>query len=94
VIQGKTDVKARYLFPVLCMIKRTPKILYGFKGKHLSLHGLYREIKKRRGRTKILFSAVVSMNDAEPARIVFVRDRKKIGWPFFAPTVSLGTLNT
>ena len=70
----------RHLLPVICMIKRTPKILYGFKGKRLSLDGIYREVKKRRGRAKILSSAVVIMNDGEQARIVFVRDRKKKDW--------------
>jgi len=54
-----------------------PKILYGFTGKRLTLDGIYRELKKRRGRAKILSSTVVTMNDGQSARIVFVRDRRK-----------------
>ncbi|MFU2207831.1 transposase [Solidesulfovibrio sp. C21] len=70
----------RHLLPVICMVKRTPKILYGWSGKRLSLDGIYRELKKRRGRAKILSSTVVTMNDGEVARIVFVRDRRKKDW--------------
>jgi hypothetical protein len=70
----------RPLIPVICMVKRTPKVLYGFQGKRLSLDGIYRVLKKRRGRAKILSSAVVAMNNGEPARIVFVRDRRKKDW--------------
>ncbi|QLA18199.1 transposase (plasmid) [Desulfolutivibrio sulfoxidireducens] len=70
----------RPLIPVLCMVKRTPKILYGFQGKRLSLDGIYRALKKRRGRAKILSSVGVAMNDGESARIVFVRDRRKKDW--------------
>jgi len=70
----------RPLIPVICMVKRTPKILYGFKGKRLTLDGIYCELKKRRGRAKILSSTVVTMNDGQPARVVFVRDRRKKDW--------------
>lgn len=70
----------RHLIPVICMIKRTPTVLYGYNGKRLSAEGIFREVKKRRGRAKILSSAVVTMNDGEQARIVFVRDRKKKDW--------------
>lgn len=67
----------RHLFPVIFMVKRTPKILYGWSGKRLSLDGIYRELKKRHGRAKILSVAVVIINDSEPARIVFARDHRK-----------------
>jgi hypothetical protein len=70
----------RSLIPVICMVKRTPKILYGFSGKRLSLDGIYRELKKRRGLAKVLASAVVTMNDGQSARLVFVRNRHKKDW--------------
>jgi len=70
----------RPLIPVICMIKKTPKILYGYKGRRLALDGIYRELKKRRGRAQILSSTVVTMNDGQEARIVFVRDRRKKDW--------------
>jgi len=68
------------LLPVICMVKRTPKILYGFGGKRLTLEGIYRELKKRRGRAKVLASAVITLNDGQNARLVFVRDRRKKDW--------------
>jgi hypothetical protein len=71
---------ARAHLPVICMIKRTPKVLYGFEGRRLSVEDIYRRIRKRRGRAKILASAVVTMNDGLEARIVFVRDRRKKDW--------------
>ena len=70
----------RNLLPIICMIKRTPNVHYGYKGKRLSADRIFLEVKKRRGLAKILSSAVVTMNDGEQARIVFVRDRKKKDW--------------
>lgn len=66
--------------PIICMIKKTSKIYYGFGGKRISLESIYRELRKRRGRAKILASAVVTMKDDQKARIVFVRDRRKKDW--------------
>lgn len=68
------------LLPVICMVKRTPKVLYGFGGKRLTVDGIYRELKKRRGRAKVLASATVTLNDGQNARLVFVRDRRKKDW--------------
>jgi len=72
--------KIRPYLPVICMIKRTPKILYGFEGERLDVTAIYRRLRKRRGRAKVLASAVVEMNDGLPARIVFVRNRHKKDW--------------
>jgi len=71
---------ARRHLPVICMIKRTPKVHYGFKGESLTVDAIYRRLRKRRGRAKILTSAVVTMNDRQPARIVFVRNKHKKDW--------------
>lgn len=70
----------RSLLPVICMVKRTPKVLYGFAGRRRTLDDIYRQIRKRRGRAKVLASAVVTMNDGQSARLVFVRDRRKKDW--------------
>ena len=72
--------KLRKYADVICMIKKMPNILYSYKGQLLSLESIYRKIKKRRGRAKILGSAVVLMPDGGEAKIVFVRDRRKRGW--------------
>jgi hypothetical protein len=42
--------------------------------------GIYRLLKKRPGRAKLLASALVTMKDGSPAKIVFVRDRRKKDW--------------
>ncbi len=44
------------------------------------MDAIYRQLRKRRGRAKILTSAVVTMNDDQTARLVFVRNRHKKDW--------------
>lgn len=40
----------------LCMLKVTEKIFYRYQGENLHLAAIYRKIRKRRGRAKILAS--------------------------------------
>lgn len=66
---------------VVCMLKATPKVHYEYEGRRLTLKGVYSALRKRRGRAKILASAIVSIGRDETgnavyAKIVFVRDRK------------------
>jgi hypothetical protein len=70
---------SRYL-PVIGMVKKSPKVFYGFQGHRLSVLDIYRRLKKRRGRAKILAGATISLDDNTPARLVFVRDRRKSDW--------------
>ena len=72
--------EARKHLQVICMIKRTPKVHYGFDGARLNVDAIYKRLRKRRGRAKILSSALVTMNDGKPARIVFVRNKHKKDW--------------
>lgn len=65
---------------VICMIKRTPTIHYLFRGKLCSVDDIYRQIKKRPGRAKILASVLVGMKYGGQAKIVFVRNRHKKDW--------------
>ncbi len=65
---------------VICMIKKTSKVYYGFGGRKLDVKGIYRNLKKRRGKAKILSNAIVTLPDGKTAKLVFVRDRKKKGW--------------
>ena len=65
---------------VICMIKRTPTIHYLFRGKSCSVDDIYRQIKKRPGRAKILASTLVEMKYGGQAKIVFVRDRRNKNW--------------
>jgi hypothetical protein len=69
----------------LCMLKVTKKIFYRYQGEDLHLAALYRKIRKRRSRAKILASILVEIGkddegDSIPAKIVFVRDRRAKKW--------------
>jgi hypothetical protein len=69
----------------LCMLKVTEKIYYRYQGQDLHLAAIYRKIRKRRGRAKVLASVMVGIgknNKGIPvsAKIVFVRDRRSKKW--------------
>lgn len=69
----------------ICMLKVMEKIHYDYQGKMLSLAAIYKMIRKRRGRAKILASIIVSIgkNDKDipvMAKILFVRDRHSKKW--------------
>ncbi len=66
--------------PVICMVKKTPKVLYGFEGRRRDLMTIYRHLKKRRGRANILAGVLVTLKDEHMAKVVFVRDRRKKDW--------------
>jgi hypothetical protein len=69
----------------LCMLKVTEKICYRYQGEDLHLAAIYRKIRKRRGRAKILASVRVGIGEDDKgspvsAKIVFVRDRRSKKW--------------
>jgi len=69
----------------LCMLKVTKKIFYRYQEEDFHLAALYRKIRKRRGRAKILASILVEIGKDDeggsiPAKIVFVRDRRAKKW--------------
>jgi hypothetical protein len=69
----------------LCMLKVTEKIFYRYQGEDLPLAAIYRKIRKRRGRAKILASVMVEIGEdgkgiPVAAKIVFVRDRRSKKW--------------
>jgi hypothetical protein len=66
--------------PVIGMVKKTPKILYSFNGNRMDLMAIYRRLKKRRGRARILASTIVQLKDSCPVKLVFVRDKRKKDW--------------
>lgn len=66
--------------PVICMVKRTQKILYGFAGGKYDVKAIYRRLKKRPGKAKILADAIVKLPCGTSAKLVFVRDRRRNGW--------------
>ncbi|MCP3967213.1 MAG: transposase [Lentisphaerae bacterium] len=65
---------------VIGMVKKTPKIHYDYNGHRMDLKAIYRKLKKRRGRAKILASTMVTLKEGLPAKLVFVRDRRKQDW--------------
>lgn len=65
---------------IICMVKKTSKVHYGFNGQPLCVKTIYNRLRKRRGRAKILASTVVTIKDKQPVRLVFVRDRRKKDW--------------
>jgi hypothetical protein len=69
----------------ICMLKVTEKIFYRYQGEDLHLTAIYRKIRKRRGRAKILASVMVEIGEDEKgvpisAKIVFIRDRRTKKW--------------
>lgn len=69
----------------LCMLKITEKIFYRYQGEDLHLAAIYRKIRKRRGRAKILASVMVGIGEDDKgvpvsAKIVFARDRRTKKW--------------
>ena len=68
------------LLPVICMAKDMPQIFYHHEGKWMRLGDLYKKLRKRPGRAKILASVVVKNKQDQPVKIVFVRHRHKRDW--------------
>jgi len=65
---------------VIGMVKKTPKVLYDHNGRKSCLTTIYRKIRKRPGKAKILASSIVTLNDGKPVKLIFVRDRRKKDW--------------
>ncbi|MFC0562377.1 hypothetical protein ACFSUR_25460 [Halalkalibacter alkalisediminis] len=64
------------------MLKSMHRVYYTCEGEKFTLSQLYKVIRKKRGRAKILASVVVSLGSDEQnndiqARIIFVRDRNR-----------------
>jgi hypothetical protein len=66
--------------PVICMAKDMENILYRYQNVYLRLSELYRRLRKRPGRSRILASVVVRMTNDQEVKIVFVRHRHKRSW--------------
>ena len=69
----------------VCMLKDMPKIYYTFEERQVTLKVLYKLLRKRPGRAKVLASCLVAIGNDDkgqpvPAKIVFVRDRSSRSW--------------
>lgn len=76
--------KAKKYIDVICMLKNTPNIFYYDEDKTLTLGGIYKSFRKKRGRTNIKGSRIVEIEhegQRNQVKIVFVRNRnKKRAW--------------
>lgn len=66
--------------PVICMVKNTPRIHYGFAGMRLPLKAIYGLVCKRPGKARLLASTLVTLNNDLLAKLVFVRNRNSNDW--------------
>ena len=57
--------------PVICMGKNMPRVTYFYEGTWLTLGALYRKLKKRPGKAKILACAIVETKPGQQVKIVF-----------------------
>jgi len=69
----------------ICMLKDMPKVTYDLHGFPLTLQGLYKSVRKRCGRAKVLAEVLVTIGadeqgDSVTAKVVFVRDRNSRKW--------------
>jgi hypothetical protein len=70
---------------VVCMLKDLKTIRYGYQGNSLRLAELFKVVRKKAGRAKILAQVVVEIGKDDKgmpvqAKIVFVRDRSSKNW--------------
>jgi hypothetical protein len=67
-------------YNVIAMAKKTSKVHYLHNGQMKSVTEIYKQSRKRCGRSKYLLSATISVvkeGDCIPARLVYVRNRNK-----------------
>jgi len=65
---------------VIGMVKKSARIYYRYNGHSMDLMAIYRKLKKRRGRARVLATTIVKLKDGRAAKIVFVRDKRKKDW--------------
>jgi len=66
--------------PVICMAKNMSKVFYRYQGKWLTLGSLFKQLKKRPGRARILASVITETKQGQQVKIVFVRHHQKRKW--------------
>lgn len=69
----------------ICMLKDMDKLTYQLQGWPLTLKELYKNVRKRSGRAKVLAEVLVTIGNGEQgipvaAKVVFVRDRNSKKW--------------
>jgi len=67
-------------YDVIAMAKKSSKIHYIFQGQKLSVKDIFKQCKKRRGKSRYLLSVEIEVQKDDviiPAKLVFVRNRNK-----------------
>ena len=73
-----TVLKAGCKLDTIAMVKKSSKIKYGYQDGKYNIKEIYKQCKKRRGRSKYLLSIDVTVGDeAIEAKIVCVRNKSK-----------------
>ena len=73
-----TVLKADCELDTIAMVKKSSKIKYGYQDGKYNIKEIYKQCKKRRGRSKYLLSVDVTVgNEAIPAKVVCVRNKSK-----------------
>ena len=73
-----TALKIDCELDTIAMVKKSSKIKYGYQDGKYNIKEIYKQSKKRRGRSKYLLSVDVTVGDeAIPAKIVCVRNKSK-----------------
>ena len=73
-----TALKTNCELDTIAMVKKSSKIKYGYQGGRYSIKEIYKQCKKRRGRSKYMLSIDVTVGDeAIEAKIVCVRNKSK-----------------
>lgn len=65
---------------VIGMVKKSSRIHYRYNKQSLDIKAIYRRIKKRPGRAKIIASVVVKLKNELDVKLVFVRNKQKTDW--------------
>ena len=73
-----TALKTNCELDTIAMVKKSSKIKYGYQGGRYSIKEIYKQCKKRRGRSKYMLSIDVTVGDeAIEAKIVCIRNKSK-----------------
>ena len=73
-----TALKTDCGLDTIAMVKKSSKIQYGYQDGKYNIKEIYRQCKKRRGRSKYLLSVDITVGDeAMPAKIVCVRNKSR-----------------
>jgi len=65
---------------IIGIVRKSPMIHYICHGRTMDIMAIYRSLKKRRGRARILASTVACLKNGHRVKLVFVRDKHKKDW--------------